>query len=53
MMIIPKFWNYIFIEYYEVQSEKLKIIFSRYLENITNNNYPFSLHEEALLSLSI
>jgi len=53
MMVIPKSWNYTSLEDYEVQPRKLKIIFSRYLENVTNINYPLSLYDEVFLSFSI
>jgi len=39
MMVIPKSWNYISLEDYEVQPRKLNIVFSRYIENVTNINY--------------
>jgi len=39
MMVIPKSWNYISLEDYEVQPRKLKIVFSRYLENVVSINY--------------
>jgi len=49
MMVIPKSWNYISLEDYEVQPRKLKIVFSRYLENVISINYPLSLYEEVFL----
>jgi len=53
MMVIPKYWNYISLEDYEVQPRKLKIVFSRYLENVRSINYPLSFYEEAFHSFSI
>ena len=45
MMDIPKSWNCIYLENYEAQPRKLKIVCSRYLENMTNINYSLSLNE--------
>jgi len=46
-------WNYISLENYEVKLRKFKIVFSRYLENVTNINYPLFIYEEFFLSFFI
>jgi len=53
MMVIPKSWNYISLEGYEAQPRKLKIVFSKYVENVTSINYPLSIYEETFISFSI
>ena len=53
MMNISMSWNYTSLEDYEVQLRKLKIIFSKYLKNVTNINYLLFLYEEVFLSFSI
>jgi len=50
MMDISKSCNYISLGDYEIQHRELKIVFSRYLKNMTNINYPLSLYEETFLS---
>jgi len=43
-MVISKSWNYtLTLEDYEVQPRKLKIVFSRYIENVTNINHSLFL----------
>jgi len=42
-----------YLEDYKVQPRKLKIIFSRYIKDVTNINYPLFLYEEVFLSFYI
>jgi len=41
------------LEDYEVQLRKLKIVFSRYLENVISINYPLSFYEKNFLLFSV